>query len=101
MPGRRHRGGLKMIALTIDGRPIKVPPGTTILEAAQWLGIRIPTLCHVPGLEPAAACFLCAVQIEGRRTLSPSCAMPIAEGMVVTTNSADIREARKMALELL
>ena len=89
------------VTLTIDGRRVSVEPGTTVLGAAQWLGIRIPTMCHVPGIEPAASCFVCAVQIEGRRTLSPACAMPVAEGMAVTTDSADIRTARKMALELL
>src|SRR5450759_2726567 len=90
-----------MINLTIDGRRTTVPPGTTVLDAARWLGIRIPTMCHVPGIEPAASCFVCAVQIEGRRTLSPSCAMPVAEGMAVVTDSADVRAARRMALELL
>ena len=90
-----------MVNLTIDGRPIGVPPGTTVLEAAQWLGIRIPTMCHVAGIEPASSCFICAVEIEGRRTLSPACGMPVAEGMVVATQSEDVRAARKMALELL
>lgn len=90
-----------MVTLTIDGRRVTVPPGSTLLEAAQWLSIRIPTMCHVPGIPPASSCFVCAVQIEGRRTLSPACAMPVAEGMVVNTNSEDVRTARKMALELL
>jgi hypothetical protein len=90
-----------MVNLTIDGRRVGVPPGTTVLEAAQWLGIRIPTMCHVPGIEPGTGCFLCAVQIEGRRTFSPACGMPVAEGMVVATGSEDVRTARKMALELL
>ncbi len=90
-----------MIALKIDGRRVAVEPGTTILEAASRLGIRIPTMCHVPGLEPATSCFLCAVQIQGRRTLSPSCAMPVSDGMSVVTNSDDVRAARRMALELL
>jgi len=90
-----------MVTLTIDGQRVSVEPGTTVLAAAQWLGIRIPTMCHVPGIEPAASCFVCAVQIEGRRTLSPACAMPAAEGMVVATNSPDVRAARKMAIELL
>jgi len=90
-----------MVTLTIDGLRVSVEPGTTVLAAAQWLGIRIPTMCHVPGIEPAASCFVCAVQIEGRRTLSPACAMPVAEGMAVTTDSLDVRAARKMALELL
>ena len=90
-----------MITLTIDSRRVSVPPGTSILDAAQWLGKRIPTMCHVPGIPASSSCFVCAVQIEGRRTFSPACAMPVAEGMVVTTNSDDVRTARKMALELL
>jgi len=90
-----------MITLTIDGRRVTVPPETSVLDAAKWLGIRIPTMCHVPGIEPAASCFICAVQIAGRRTLSPSCGMPVAEGMVVATDSEDVRTARRMALELL
>jgi formate dehydrogenase major subunit len=89
------------VNLTIDNRQIDVEPGTTILEAARRLGIRIPTLCHVAGLEPVSSCFVCAVQIEGRRTLAPSCGMPVSEGMVVTTASDDVRAARRMALELL
>ena len=89
------------VTLTIDGRAVRVDGGTTVLQAAAALGIRIPTLCHVTGLEPVASCFVCAVQIEGRRTLSPSCALPVADGMVVTTDSADIRRARQVALELL
>jgi formate dehydrogenase major subunit len=87
--------------LTIDRRPIEVEPGTTILAAAHRLGISIPTLCHVEGFPPSASCFLCAVQIEGRPNLWPSCAMPAADGMVVTTNSEEVRAARKAALELL
>ncbi len=90
-----------MFSLTIDGRQVSVEPGTTVLEAARRAGIPIPTLCHVRGLEPSASCFVCAVQIEGRRNLSPACALPVAEGMVVTTGSDDVRAARKMALELL
>ena len=78
-----------------------MPPGTTILGAARKLGIAIPTLCHVEGFEPSASCFLCAVQIEGRPNLWPSCATPVAPGMAVITNSAEVRAARKTALELL
>lgn len=85
----------------IDGREIEAPAGSTVLEAARRLGVVIPTLCHVEGLEPAASCFLCAVQIEGHRGLSPACAMPVANGMKVTTNSEDVRASRRMALELL
>jgi len=89
------------VELTIDGRRLQVEPGTTVLDAARGIGIEIPTLCHVEGLEPASSCFLCCVQVEGQRTLSPACALRVAEGMVVTTESEDIRASRKMALELL
>jgi formate dehydrogenase major subunit len=90
-----------MIEVTIDGRKVSVEAGITVHEAARRLGIRIPTLCFVKGLEPSSSCFMCAVQVEGKANLSPSCALPVAEGMVVTTDSEDVRAARKMALELL
>jgi formate dehydrogenase major subunit len=90
-----------MIKLTIDGRQISVEEGTTVLDAAERLGIRIPTMCHVKGIEPAASCFVCAVQIEGQYAFSPSCALPAAEAMVVHTSTEDVRKARRMALELL
>jgi len=90
-----------MMRLKIDGREAVVEEGTTILEAARRLAIRIPTLCHVDGFPPSASCFLCAVEIEGRATLAPSCATPAADGMVVCTDSDEIRACRKTALELL
>jgi formate dehydrogenase major subunit len=90
-----------MVTLTIDGRRVSVEDGTTVLAAAERAGIRIPTLCHVPGIEPASSCFVCAVQIEGRRNLSPACAMPVGDGMVVQTDTPDVRSARKISLELL
>ncbi len=90
-----------MVKVTIDGRESLVEAGTTILDAARRLGIRIPTLCHVEDFPPSASCFLCAVQVEGRESLSPSCAMAVAEGMVITTDSDEVRASRKMALELL
>ncbi len=87
--------------LTIDGKQVDAPAGATILDAARKLGIDIPTLCHVDGIEPFASCFMCVVEVEGRRTLTPSCICPAEEGMVVRTDTEEIREARKMALELL
>jgi formate dehydrogenase major subunit len=89
------------LALTIDGRRVSVAPGTTILSAARKSGLAIPTLCHVEGFEPSASCFVCAVKIEGRPNLWPSCATPAAEGMVVITDSEEVRAARKTSLELL
>jgi len=89
------------VTLTIDGREVTVEQGTTVLQAARGLGITIPTLCLVEGIEPVAACYLCSVQVEGQKRLSPSCALPAADGMVVVTDSDDVRASRKMALELL
>ncbi len=90
-----------MVKLRIDGREIEVAEGTTILEAAARLEIHIPTLCHVEGFAPAASCFLCAVEVEGRSALAPACATPAAAGMMVITDSDEVRASRKMALELL
>ena len=89
------------VSLTIDGRPVTVEAGTTILQAARSLGIKIPTLCHLDGVPPTGSCFLCVGQVSGRANLVPSCVAPVAEGMEVITDSAEVRAARKMALELL
>jgi len=89
------------VKLTIDGHEVEVAPGQTILEAARKLGISIPTLCWVDDFPAAASCFVCAVRIEGRPNHSPACATPVAEGMTVISDSADVRHARKTALELL
>ena len=92
---------MSTVNLTIDGRKAQVATGQTILQAARSLGLSIPTLCHVEGFEPSASCFLCAVKIEGRPNLWPSCATPAAEGMVVINDSDEVRAARKTSLELL
>jgi ferredoxin len=87
--------------ITIDNQHIKVPPGTTILEAARQLGIDIPTLCHLDGLPPQTSCFICVVKVNGGERLLPSCATAVSEGMVVESESAEVRAARRTALELL
>jgi len=87
--------------LTIDGRGIEVEDGTTVLEAAQRLGLRIPTLCQVDGLRPSTSCSLCLVRVEGRPGYVPACGLPAATGMAVITEADDIRAMRRMALELL
>ena len=92
---------MNMVTLKIDGREISVEEGTTILDAAVLLGIRIPTLCKVQNFPPSASCFLCAVKIEGRKNLTPSCATPAEEGMIVHTDSDEVRASRKTSLELL
>jgi len=91
-----------MITLTINGLPVTVEAGSTILEAAQFLGFPIPTLCHMEGLSPYGACRLCVVEIgeEERARLVTSCTYPAEEGLHVRTASARVVRARRMVLEL-
>jgi len=92
-----------MIELTINGLKVSVEAGTTLLEAANFLGFPIPTLCHMEGLSPYGACRLCVVEIgEGDRAkLVASCTYPAEAGLKVRTTSARVMRARKMILELL
>jgi NADH dehydrogenase/NADH:ubiquinone oxidoreductase subunit G len=92
-----------MISIKINGLPTTVEDGTTLLEAAQFLGFPIPTLCHMEGLTPYGACRLCVVEVgEGARAkLVSSCTYPAEEGLVVRTASSRVVRARKMVLELL
>ena len=95
-----------MIHLTIDNRPVSVPQGTTVLDAAATIGIQIPALCHIDlkgtcVKSAPAACRICVVEVEGRRNLAPSCATMVAEGMVVRTNSPRVVRARKTVAELI
>src|SRR5512138_993627 len=91
----------KDVTFTIDGRTLTAPDTTTILAAAARLGIDIPTLCHYEGLDAFGSCFLCVVEVEGRRNPAPACSTAVAEGMVIRTNTENIRATRKMCLELL
>ena len=90
-----------MINLTINHVPVEVPEGATLLTAAQQAGIKIPTLCHVEGLQTIGACRVCVVEVEGARNLCASCAMPAAAGMKVFTNTSRVRNARRTVVELL
>jgi len=90
-----------MVNLTIDGRSLSVPEGTTVLEAAKQVGIHIPNLCYDPLLSTVGACRMCLVSIEGFRGLTTSCTTPVAENMVVLTETAEIAEARRVILDLL
>ena len=92
---------MEMITLTINGQTVQAPKNATILEAARSAGIHIPTLCHHPELAPEGACRLCVVEASGARTLVASCVYPVAEGMVVKTNTDKVRAARRMVVELL
>jgi hypothetical protein len=90
-----------MINLTIDGKIIEVPEDSTILEAAESIGIRIPTLCYLKEISPLTSCMLCVVRIEGRRNLAPACATKAEEGMVVFNDDPVVASARRTAIELL
>ncbi len=90
-----------MVNLTIDGKQIEVKEGTTVLEASRQAGIEIPTLCDHPELTPYGGCRLCLVEIEGARTLQPSCTMPVSNNMVVRTDTEKTRETRKFMLTMI
>ena len=92
---------MKMINLTIDGIPVSVPEGSTVLEAAKEANINIPTLCYLKDVQQIGACRLCLVEIKGARALAAACVMPVNEGMEVKTNTPQIRQGRKVNLELL
>ena len=89
------------VNLTIDGKAISVPAGTTILAAAKANDIYIPTLCFLEKLEPHASCRMCVVEVEGARTFQHACAAKVREGMVVHTNTEAVRASRKLTLQLL
>lgn len=90
-----------LVNLTIEGRPVAVAPGTSILEAAKTAGVLIPHYCYHPGLPVAGSCRMCLVEVEKFPKLAPSCATAVAEGQVVHVNSDKAREARKGVLEML
>ena len=91
----------KMINLTIDDQKIKVPEGTTILEAAKQAGIDIPTLCFLKEINEVGDCRMCIVEVEGRRGFATSCIQTVEEGMVVHTHTQNVLEARHVILDLI
>lgn len=92
---------LRQIELEIDGRPISVPEGATILDAARRLGIDTPTLCFLETLTPVNVCRVCVVELEGSRALVPACSRKAEPGMVVRTDSERVRLSRRLVLEFL
>src|SRR3989338_3943604 len=90
-----------MQTLTIDGRTVTVPPGTTIIQAADQLGITVPRYCYHPGLSIAGNCRICLVEVEQLPKLQIACYTPVADGMVVHTGSDKTLKARQEVLEFL
>jgi len=89
------------ITLTIDDQKIAVRPGTTVLQAAEQLGLQIPTFCHHNRLVPVGACRMCLVEIERMRGLQTACSTQVREGMVVRTDTPEVLKARRQNLEFL
>ena len=92
------------VQLTINDIPVRVPAGSTLLQAANAIGIRVPTLCHDEQLTVSGACRLCVVEVvntDGSTRLEPSCSYPAQQGMTVRTNTRELRDARRTIIELI
>jgi len=89
------------VEATIDGHPVEVPAGSTILDACRAKGIDTPTLCYADNLEPAGVCRVCVVDVGGARALVPACSRKIEAGMDIQTDSDRVRHSRRLVLELL
>ena len=94
-------GARREIEITIDGKPMSVPEGATILDAARKLGIETPTLCFLETLTPVNVCRVCVVELEGSRSLVPACSRKVEPGMVIRTDSERVRLSRRVVLEFL
>lgn len=90
-----------MITIEVNNRPIEAEEGEMLLSALNRAGIRVPTLCHMESLVPSGACRMCVVEVEGQRSLIPSCSYPVSKGMKVRTHSERALQARKTIVELL
>lgn len=89
------------VKVTIDGKKVTVEKGTTVLKAAKKLGIEIPHLCYRDDLAPFSGCRICVVEVEKVKNLVASCSYPVAEGMVVYTDTPRVQKARRLVMELL
>ena len=90
-----------LLNLTIDGKPIQAAPGTLVIDAAKHAGIEVPAFCYYEGLSLQAACRMCLVEVEKMPKLMTACTLPVAEGMVVRTETPQVAQARKSMLEFL
>src|SRR5258708_36587190 len=90
-----------LVKLTIDGKAVEAPAGMLVIDAAKRAGIEIPAFCYWEGLTLQAACRMCLVEVEKMPKLMASCTLPVGEGMVVRTETAQAAQARKSTLEFL
>ena len=89
------------VNLTVDGKKLTAKPGTLLIEACKSVGIEVPSFCYYPGLSLQGACRMCLVKIEKMPKLQTACTTVVSEGMVVTTDSVEVHQARKAMVELL
>lgn len=89
------------VTIQVDGQAVTVPAGSSVLDACTAAGVSTPTLCYADNLTPVNVCRVCVVELEGSRTLIPSCSRPAEEGMVIQTDSERVRHSRKMVIEFL
>ncbi len=92
---------MEMVNIKINNMPLSVPKGITILEAARYAGVEIPTLCYLKEINEIGACRMCMVEVVGARSLVAACVFPVNEGMEIFTNSEKVRKSRKTNLELV
>lgn len=92
---------MDMVNIKINGMALSVPQGSTILEAARYAGIEIPTLCYLKKINAIGACRICVVEVKGARSLVAACVYPVNEGMEIFTNTPAVRKSRKTTLELI
>ena len=92
---------MENVTITINGRSVSAPAGSTILEAARLANITIPTLCYMKEINEIGACRICVVEVKGAKTLVTACVYPISEGMEVWTNTPRVLAARRTTLELM
>ncbi len=95
------RAPVRHVELTIDDHAVRVPEGTTILQACRSIGIETPTLCYLENLTPVNVCRVCVVEVEGSRVLVPSCSRAVEAKMVVATDTERVRHSRRLVLEML
>ena len=92
---------MDMVNIKINNVEYSVPAGITVLEAARYAGIDIPTLCYLKDVNEIGACRLCLVEVTGARGLVTACVYPINEGIEIFTNTDKVKEARKMNIQLV
>ncbi|HKR95582.1 MAG TPA: 2Fe-2S iron-sulfur cluster-binding protein, partial [Candidatus Angelobacter sp.] len=91
---------VKNVTITVDGKQVTALAGTLLIEACKAVGIEVPSFCYYPGLALQAACRMCLVRIEKMPKLQTACTVPITDGMVVATDTDEVRQARKSMIEL-